>query len=120
MGSMNGVTMIGLFRLHIFGLGFCSDFNWISGKILDLGNEYFLWKPKALEPEDQNVPAVRNFAPLLFSLLDSWSHFLPIFFSLEQWKNPGWIGYKGEYATQLYRDYMGLIGIIVIHYKDPY
>ena len=25
--------------------------------------------------------------------------------SSEQWKNPGWLGYIGDYTTQLYRDY---------------
>ena len=25
--------------------------------------------------------------------------------TIEQWKNPGWLGYIGDYTTQLYRDY---------------
>ena len=29
-------------------------------------------------------------------------------------KNLGWLGYIGDYTTQLYRDYF------IIHYKDPY
>ena len=29
-------------------------------------------------------------------------------------KNPGWLGYIGDYTTQLYRDYF------INHYKDPY
>ena len=28
-------------------------------------------------------------------------------------KNPGWLGYVGDYTTQVYT-------IIVNHYKDPY
>ena len=35
----------------------------------------------------------------------------------KQWsneKNPGWLGYIGDYTTQLYRDYF------INHYKDPY
>ena len=30
-------------------------------------------------------------------------------------KNLGWLGYIGDYTTQLYRDYN-----IINHYKDPY
>ena len=30
-------------------------------------------------------------------------------------KNPGWLGYIGDYTTQLYRDCN-----IINHYKDPY
>ena len=32
-------------------------------------------------------------------------------------KNPGWLGFIGDYTIQLYGDYNG---IIIKFYKDPY
>ena len=31
------------------------------------------------------------------------------YFSNEQWKKTGWLGYIGDYTTQLYRDYIKLL-----------
>ena len=48
-----------------------------------------------------------NYFSIRYSLSFGWDW-------IEQWKNPGWLGYTGHYTTQSYRDYN------ISHYKDPY
>ena len=53
----------------------------------------------------------RMYSQLSFFLVSHMSFFLN---DLGHENKTGWLGYMGDYTTQLYRDYF------INHYKDPY